>query len=264
MIKKTILLLFIILILTACGTADAEATSDVSISEELQVGDSNIQLTELACGCVGYMPEGICPTILVKGTLYRFHEIAYETVELEGMQTLLAEGNGKLPDGFTEYGMISSITEQIPVNDLQLQAGAGAEGAVFINDDYPAVIYLYLTDSWMDLKPCYIRFVSDALMDNQCILFNGDHYRYISGDWDGTPSIDELPKDAVLVGTLFFVGKNSVPTQDLDTNCICDAYGYGLNGREVYQGEDKSVIYLYEKRYWAGGEDESWRVCSRY
>ena len=58
--------------------------------------------------------------------------------------------------------------------------------------------------------------------------------------------IEELPETAELIGTLKFVGKDSIPQKDLETNVQNDSHSMdSMEGREVFASpEDTSKIYV--------------------
>lgn len=213
----------------------------------------------------GYgLPGGILPVLRVGDTLYRWTGMSMPTY-LDPSGALTIDGSGKtlLPDGFSEYGEISEVTVEAPTEELQLQAGFPASGTVYASIGHPAVVYVCMTTDWFEEQ--YVRFVSDALGENQQIAWQGNMYRIAVGRSELTPVIDTLPDGAEQIGALRFIGADSVPANDLETNQESDSYAKPLDGREVWAvpGEDRA-LYVREHYYWAQGEGDWWLVCGRW
>lgn len=210
-------------------------------------------------GFHGTFPNGLRPMIMVNGKHYRWanrsaklHKEGSKVYHQSGARTFL-------PEGFTAIGEISGITEEVPSEELQFRAAFEASGTVFTNEQIPEVIYIQITTPWC--TDDYIRFVTDALHDNECISYHGNLYR-INPDFDICELIKELPENCIQVGALKYIGDNTIPVNDLETNCIADSYSYILDGREVYADpNDDSLLYVFERQYWAGGDYPAWNVC---
>ena len=145
------------------------------------------------------------------------------------------------------------------MEDLQLQAGFEATGTVFVSEEYPAVVYVLMTTDWFENM--FVRFASDELGNNELLSWQGRTYRLSIGT-GASEVVEELPEGCELVGTLHFVGDDSIPAGDLETNCRSDSYGKPVEGREVYAvpGDD-SVLYVYERQYWREGDYPAWLAC---
>ena len=208
----------------------------------------------------GTLPGGITPVLRVGGALYEWAGMSV-ILFLDDNGSYCAIGNGEtyLPEGFHEYGAINGVTGEKPAEELQLQAGFEASGTVFVSEEHPAVVYVLMTTGWFENS--YIRFVSEALGDNELLSWRGRTYRF-SYRSDVTETLSKLPKGCELIGTLHFVGDDSIPEGNLETNRRSDSYSKPIEGREVYAvpGDD-SVLYVYERRYWSGGDYPSWRAC---
>ena len=218
-----------------------------------------------APGC-DMLPKGITPVLRVGDTLYEWAGMSVELF-LDDSGSYCSMGNGAtyLPEGFHEYGEISGVTVEEPTEDLQLQAGFEASGTVFVSEEYPAVVYALLRTDWFPEEGSYIRFVSDALGDNELVSWQGRTYRF-SYYYYASPVLEALPEGCELIGHLHYVGADSIPAGDLETNRRGDDYARPLEGRKVYAvpGDD-SALYVYEPRYWQedGGSawHPFWRVC---
>ena len=197
-------------------------------------------------GC-DMLPGRITPVLRVGDTLYEW------------------AGLSRLPEGFYEYGTISSVTEEEPTEDLQLQAGFEASGTVFVSEEYPAVVYVLMHTDWFAEEGSYIRFASDALGNNELISWQGRAYHF-SYYYSDSPVLEVLPEGCEPIGHLHYVGADSIPAGDLETNRRGDDYGKPLEGRKAYAAPgDDSVLYVYEPQYWQedGGSawHPFWRVC---
>lgn len=212
-----------------------------------------------ACGPV---PGGITPELRVGGTLYQYAGMSARLfLDPGGSYSLMGDGSTYLPEGYEPCGRISGITMEEPVEDFQLRAGFEAGGTVFASGEHPAVVYVLLCAEWTAEQGSYVRFVSDELGDNELLSWQGQMYRF-SSDYEACELLEELPAGCELAGTLRFVGKDSVPAGDLETNRRGDNYAKPTDGREVYVlPGDSSVLYVYEHHYWAGGDYPAWRAC---
>lgn len=207
-------------------------------------------------GWYGDLPKGIRPMVMVNGKLYRWTGMSKEFLFQGSEVYQMGDAATVLPEGYTAAGEISGITEEVPFEELQLRAGFEATGTVYVNEQTPEAVYVLMTTDW--LTDTYIRFVSDDLRDNECITYHGQQYRFALGG----ELVKELPESCALVGTLHYIGADSIPLQDLETNRIADGCSKYLDGREAYAAPDNSgVLYVYEHQYWAQGDYPAWRVC---
>ncbi|MBQ8831396.1 MAG: hypothetical protein IJ017_07330 [Oscillospiraceae bacterium] len=249
--KKLIILLTVLVLvfsLAACGNKAADTGS----TEEGAYTDG------------GTMPGGFAPVIMVNGKLYTWTRLAVNRDFLDygnGTEVFYSgDGNTFLPEGYIEAGKISEITAETPTEDMQLMAGFEASGTVYTSEITPEVVYVLMTTDWFDSK--YVRFASDDLCGGECIFYNGNLYR-ISIGTGISPTVEELPEECVVIGTLKYIGDDAVPAADLETNCVSDTYGKYIDGREVYADpNDNSVIYVYEHQYWAQGDYPAYLACN--
>ena len=248
--KKTVALFLALLCmcgLVGCGTNN-ETTPEY-------------ENNELSSGRGFYIdfPKGLRPMMMVNGKLYRCTGFHYPDVSIGSTVSMFEDCSTILPEGYIAIGEISGITEEVPSVELQLRAGFEATGTVFTNEQTPEVIYVLMTtDSYSDY---YVRFASDDLHDNECISYQGRQYRINIRD-DICEKIKELPEECVLIGELKYIGSDTIPLNDLETNRIADGYSKALNGREVFADpNDPSILYVYEHQYWKQGDYPAWRVC---
>lgn len=212
-----------------------------------------------ARGWFGDFPNGLRPMMMVNGKLYRCTGKSLKLSIQDSKVYLTGAARNILPDGYTAIGEISGITEEVPSKELQLRAAFEASGTVFTNDQTPEAIYVQMTA--LSYTDDYIRFVSDDLHDNECISYHGKLYRFLP-DYDICELIKELPENCVQIGTLKYIGDDTIPRNDLETNRISDSYSYLIDGREVYADpNDDCLLYVYEHHYWAEGDYPAWRVC---
>lgn len=209
-------------------------------------------------GCT--LPGGFAPVLRVGDTLYEWSRMSVRLfLDPGGSFNSIADGSTYLPEGFQPCGEISGITLDAPTKDLQLQAGFEASGTVFASEEHPAVVYVLMTTDWFE--DSYVRFVSDALGGNELLSWHGQMYR-LSIDFDACKPLEELPEGCEIIGNLHYVGADSIPAGDLETNNRSDVYAKPFEGREVYAipGDD-STLYVYEHHYWAKGDYPTWREC---
>lgn len=245
--KKLLALVLALFCMVGCGTNN-ETTPEY-------------ENNELSSGRGFYIdfPKGLRPMMMVNGKLYRCTGFHYPDVSIGSTVSTLEDGSTILPEGYIAIGEISGITEEVPSVELQLRAGFEATGTVFTNEQTPEVIYVLMTtDSYSNY---YVRFASDDLHDNECMSYQGRHYRINIRD-DICEKIKELPEECVLIGELKYIGSDAIPLNDLETNRIADGYSKALNGREVFADpNDPSILYVYEHQYWKQGDYPAWRVC---
>ena len=212
----------------------------------------------------GDFPGGIQPAVRVGNQNFYFAGTANA---LHGTGTPGAEVyvNGDegtfLPEGYTEAGEISSVTDGPLTGELQFRAGCGASGTVYTSEDTPEVVYVNLTADWFDVEgPVLYRFVSETLK-NQWVLYGGNRYLISIGTGE-CEALEALPPGCEKVGTLDFIGMDRVPGQDLETNCPSDTFGKALTGRDVFfDPAHPEYIYIYEPHYWAQGNYPAYLAC---
>ena len=196
-----------------------------------------------ARGFYGYLPKGLRPSLLVNGKLYRW----------------TGSHNITLPQGYEALGPISGITEEVPTKERQLRAGFFAIGTVYTNPETPEVVYALMTGDWLVKE--YVRFVTDDLMDDACIIYGQQPYCFRPFT-EHCEIIRELPETCVSVGRLHYVGMDEVPVHDLETNCARDNDNKSMENREVLVDPNNSrVIYVYYHMYWSQGDYPAWVVC---
>lgn len=106
-----------------------------------------------------YCLVDMTPVLLVNGE--RFYWTESSTPSSEAVE-VLADGTYRygteLPQGYTLLGEISSVSEDSPQNELQLQASFPASGTVYVNAAEPDSIYVNISTDW--LTDSYVRFDS--------------------------------------------------------------------------------------------------------
>ena len=197
----------------------------------------------------------VMPQILVEDTVYYWAGLSSKYIDgdVPGRAvTTSADGSTYLPEGFTEYGAFLATINTPPTENLQMQADFPAFGTVYRNPDAPEVIYILLTTDWLEND--YIRFASRQIYDGDRIAWNGKQYH--AGFLNGRSElVDELPENAVSIGTLHFIGEDYMPQKDLETNSIIDNHGMSLEGREVFaDSNDPEHIYVYSTHLSSGGK----------
>ena len=207
-------------------------------------------------------PGGILPTILIGQSTYTCTGLAfplYGTDAPGGEVYVNAAGATELPDGYTEAGTISSVTQNTLSEEFQLRAGFDATGTIYTSQTTPEVVYVLLSSNAFDaFDEAYFRFVSDARAKDS-IFYQGNLYLADFGDCS---SLKELPTGCQQIGTLHFIGIDGIPTRDLETNHPGDTYSKALEGREVYfDPNNPEILYLYALCYWAQGEYPAYLPC---
>lgn len=81
------------------------------------------------------LPGGFDPVLQVNGTHYRWTGIAIEHQRV--LRGTVHNPTRLMPDGYTEVGEIRGVTEELPMEDFQLQAGFEATGRVFVSEETP-------------------------------------------------------------------------------------------------------------------------------
>ena len=224
-------------------------------------------LTLLLSGC-GQMVEAgghYCgpPQLMMNGQIYEDTGITrpvYATWEV-GERVFLAEKTEPyLPEGYTEYGSVT-LVEHAPEKDGE---GAGmGEGAIYTNAAAPDTVYVY-TEVYSSLThtlvPHYVRYVSPALSAAQNIV------RWSGRDYD-VPLSDgritaELPAGCTELGALHYIGRDVLPTQDLETNSLTYGEGCITDGCIAYADPaDDTHLYLQVEHYGENGWQTAYLLC---
>ena len=210
------------------------------------------------------LPGGIRPVLLVDGTLFYWTgpAMAITGADTPGaMVTTIATGDTCLPEGYGPYGDIASVTAGPAAADGELTAGFSASGTIYTSEATPEAVYVQMTTDWF--ADCYIRFVS-AQLDGSRLRWRGQDYRVGQSAWDGSALawVEELPEGCKAVGPLHYVGRDTLPAGELETNGASDGYGYSLEGREVYADPaDPAYVYVAATRYWRGGQTDGYWQC---
>ena len=183
--------------------------------------------------------EKISVQILVDGTIYYWDRLEAPSKD------------------YSEYGEILETVNGIPTKDCQMMARYEATGTIYTCETKPDAVYVEMSID--GTTKCYVRFVSsEILAAGYSIFWNGTHY---DGEtfYDVKSKVRELPNTCEYIGNLHYIGDDVIPENDLETNCPGDSYGYNLEGREVYfDSNDPDYIYVYQKRYWAEGEYDTY------
>ncbi len=241
------------------GTSARNKSESDSITESNILSKNLLQNTALACLNREPLPEGIAFQIMVKGKLFTTSGKADVLVEMgmKGNYGISTTHYGVMPKGYEKYGSIVSVVKEEPSKELEMRAGADLTGDVYINPDYPDVVYAYLSFSWFeDETPFCYRFVSDAIADDQCIYYNGRIYQNTFEEYD------EIVKGVTFAGKLEYIGIDLVPQKDCETNnsnwckTVYNAKSYEC---ELYAADDDAIVYVKEIRY--GNSKERWIKC---
>lgn len=193
-------------------------------------------------GC-GTLPGGIRPELLADGTVFYWSGMSH---------VIPGRPETYLPEGYAEYGRISSVTESEATEDCQMKAGFAASGTIYTSKITPEAVYVLMTTDWFE--DAYVRFTSSEL--SVCrIIWNGESYQFVPGYSEGIEVLKELPEGCELVGRLHYIGDDAIPVNDLETN-------YPQEGREVfYDSEDPDYIYVHERHSWREGEYDTYLKC---
>lgn len=161
-----------------------------------------------------------------------------------------AQGEEWIPEGFFRYAgldevpMVNSNDSPGPWSDLRY------EGTVYTSDDCPDVIYVLITvtqdgEVMWDIDRYVARYTTEAIGRNLILCHNGNRYRL---NQDADSEMERLPEGAVEIGTIRYVGRDHVPTGELETNREEDTCyeSYPLEGKSVYSVPgDETVLYIF-------------------
>ncbi len=205
---------------------------------------------------------GILPAVRIGGTDYTYTGLAFPIhgADVSGGEVYVnAAGSTELPDGYTEAGDISSVTQDALSEERQLRVGYDATGTIYTSQATPEVVYVLIrSDAFDAFDAAYFRFVS-AARTKDSIYYQGN--RYFAG-FGALSAVKELPAGCQQIGTLHFIGIDGIPTQDLETNCPGDSYSQALEGRAVYfDPNNPDYLYIYERHYWAQGDYPAYVPC---
>lgn len=188
------------------------------------------------------LPGGLVPTISYNGKVY------YWT------------GLSDIPDYFEKAADTEASAGKTETANLEMKAGFEAEGNIYANAEYPEVIYVEMTTDWLTNE--IVRFVTKELGDCERIAYQNKQYRmeYASGTQE---YVENLPEESVLIGKLHFIGRDSIPQNDLETNVPNDRHNVeSMEGREVFAcPEDTSKIYVTIHDYHKDDMSIKYQVC---
>ena len=190
--------------------------------------------------------------LLLGGKEYRWAEMVRERTDdvWESGRGRFAQGEEWIPEGFVRYAdldevpMVNSNDSPGPWSDLKY------EGTVYTSDDCPDVIYALITvtqngEVMWDVDRYVARYVTEAIGQNRILIHNGR--RYLLGA-DAASSVETLPEGAIEIGSVRYVGRDHVPTGELETNREADTCyeSYPLDGKTVYAVPgDETVLYIF-------------------
>lgn len=187
------------------------------------------------------LPGDTTPTIVYNNKLYYW----------SGLEVV--------PNSFERVANAEAAPDKPQTAEIQIEAEFDAEGEVYANPEYPEVIYVEMSTDWFANKT--VRFVTKELGDCERIAYQGRQYRMKYGT--GEDQIETLPEESELIGTLHFIGRDSVPQNDLETNIPNDVHSMdSMEGREVFAcPADKSKIYVTIYDYYRGGMEIMYQAC---
>ena len=148
--------------------ADVDRTEDIAQSDRTYETDS-----DEADGCDDLMPGDIWPVLMVNGKLYQWADVNLTQNQLKLQEDGTYTQDDYLPDSCRKVGEITSVTEDAPKEDLELQAGFYATGSVYVDDETSEAVYVRMTTDWFE-NVC-IRFESDWLSN----LEPKEHAKYL-------------------------------------------------------------------------------------
>lgn len=201
-------------------------------------------------------PWGMTPVLQVNGVLYRWEGLNLKSGDYQELEDGTCRFDTELPKGYEPLGELSSVSEDSPQEELQLQAGFSASGTVYANAEEPGQVYVRMSTDWF--TESYVRFESLRPEDCPLINWNGVLYRIALEEQEISGA--GLPESCVSLGVLNFTGSGQLPAASLETNCETDSRGASLHGREVFgDPSDPDVLYL------AGEETgDGWQICLRW
>lgn len=168
-------------------------------------------------------------------------------------------GLEEIPYYFNQTASVETDPNGLQTAGLEIEAEFDAEGEICSNADYPEVIYVKMTTDWFTNRT--VRFVTEELGDGERIAYQNRQYRMKYGESEDR--IENLPETAELIGTLHFVGKDSIPQNDLETNVPNDSHSMdSMEGREVFAcPDDISKIYVTVFDYYRDGMNIVYKTC---
>ena len=224
-----------------------------------------------ACIClaVGLLPgeidgpevQDLPPILMVNGTLYYDSGIGRYVYSADGSSAVYinSPSTAYLPEGYEEYDAVT-LVEGMPQADGE--TNVYAEGVIYTNSRTSDVVYVYTmvyNNATHTSMPHYVRFVSEKLWcHHEFVYWNGQDYRM---DRQNTVA-ETLPKGSAELGVLHFVGRDTVPMRDLETNCTTYGEGRLSDGCSVYANpDDPDCIYVQVTLRRADGEYTAYLVC---
>lgn len=165
-------------------------------------------------------------------------------------------GTAYLPEGFAQHGPSTEVDRRPQADGETFGVG---EGIIYTNPDAPETVYIravVVSPTYHTETSHYIRFVSDALWNGENLIrWNGSDYRMTE------EVLDVLPDGCTELGRLCFVGRDTLPKLDLETNSLTYGEGRLTDGRKVYEGDGKLYVQITVWR--SGSEQTAYKIWAK-
>lgn len=122
------------------------------------------------------------PEMKIDGKIFYWDGLSYKFSGpdfISDKVVTIANGETYLPDNYSEYSNIASVTSSDVIGDCQFKASFDAIGVIYTSETTTEAIYILMSTDWFENK--YVRFISSELMDC-CICLNGNHYKIDIGN----------------------------------------------------------------------------------
>ncbi|MBQ2997868.1 MAG: hypothetical protein IJD62_02585, partial [Oscillospiraceae bacterium] len=181
-----------------------------------------------------------------------------------------------VPKEYSELGPVSSVSKELPEEELAVKSGVMINGNVFAGTEDNLTVYIKTEGEPAWAKNRALRFICEDLVPDGKEMGTNFFLKYGkklyvfdfsigSGDGGIPYYTDTLPEDYNAVGSLVTIGIDNMPKNDFETNKNLDYNHRMLKGKTVYANpEEPEVIYFDLSGEDARGPYSKYIICRAF
>ena len=204
---------------------------------------------------------GIRPAVMANGKIYYYCDSILSST---------------VPKEYSELGPVSSVSKELPEEELAVKSGVMINGNVFAGTEDNLTVYIKTEGEPAWAKNRALRFICEDLVPDGKEMGTNFFLKYGkklyvfdfsigSGDGGIPYYTDTLPEDYNAVGSLVTIGIDNMPKNDFETNKNLDYNHRMLKGKTVYANPEKpEVIYFDLSGEDARGPYSKYIICRAF